>query len=296
MEQPPITRPERLHKFLARAGHGGRRGCEELIRQGRVFVNGELVTRLGTVVDPSRDEVRLDGEAVRAEPLRYFVVYKPKGVVCTTSDQFGRTTVLDILGARRGRLFTVGRLEEDSEGLILVTNDGEFAQRVLDWMAPLRQTWYVRVRGRLAPEALGRLREGVWLSDGRTGPMDVRILRQGPRVSTLLVVPSSQEHRLLRRAFARVAVQVDRIVRVRIGPLGSRGLKARGFRELEPAEVAAILDPAAEHILAPRRRARGPARRGRAEVPSRRRPPARSRSRRGSSAPAARPGRRRPRP
>jgi 23S rRNA pseudouridine2605 synthase len=273
---------ERLHKFLARAGVASRRDCEDLIMAGRVLVNGQLVGKLGTTVDPDADEVKLDGERVTVDRAAYFLVYKPKGVVCTTSDQFGRKSVIDLLGTQKlKRLFPVGRLEEDSEGLILVTNDGDFSQKVLSWKTPLKQTWHVRARGKLPPDAVASVRAGVWLSDGKTSPMDVRVLRAGPQVTTFLVVPTGQQHRQLRRVFAKVGVATDRIVRIRIGPLGTLGLKERGYRRLKAEEVQALLAPAPEHVSAP-----APAIRSRGSQSG---PPSRSPARPGRGKPGSAP-------
>lgn len=240
---------ERLHKYLARAGVGSRRTCEEYILQGRVTVDKKLVTRLGTTVDPEREVVRFDDEIVRAEAPAYYLVYKPKGVVCTTRDQFRRTSVVDLVRDRKKRrLFPVGRLEEDSEGLIIVTNDGSLAHKIADHKKPLRHTYFVRVRGRVGVEQLEKVRQGVWLSDGRTSPMHVKILRSGKKVSTLLVTPSAHQHRQLRRAMAKVGMHVDRVVRVRLGPLTTHGLKKGEARVLDREELALLLSPRVEDL------------------------------------------------
>lgn len=243
---------ERLHRFLARAGVGSRRACEEFIAQGRVHVDGVAVTEMGVRVDPERQEVRFDGEVVQPASVAYFLVYKPKGVVCTTQDQFRRKTVVDLVRDRAARrLFPVGRLEEDSEGLILVTNDGAFAETLLGHRSPVRQKWWVKVRGHLDQEALDKVRGGVWLSDGKTAPMWVQVLRSTAKASTLLVTPTGQQHRLLRRVFAKAGVQVERVIRTGIGPLTAEGLKKTGFRKLRADEVEALLHPRAEDLVAP---------------------------------------------
>lgn len=241
---------ERLHKILARSGIASRRDSEELIRQGRIQVDGKVVTEMGVRVDPERQSVTFDGMPVRLEAKVYILAYKPKGVVCTTRDQFERPSIVDLVGPAGGaRLFPVGRMEEDAEGLILLTNDGEFANRLVKHRTQLRHVYYLRVRGALTQEALDRVRQGVWLSDGRTGPMHVKVLRWGKAASTLLVSPSAQQHRVLKRAFAKVGVVADRVVRTRIGPLNTDRLKRGGWRRLSQREVEALRNPAPEDVL-----------------------------------------------
>ena len=242
-------RGERLHKVLARAGVASRRDCEKLIADGRVRVDGETVTKMGLIVDPETQAISFDGEAIRVERPAYYLVFKPRGVVCTTRDQFDRKSVVDLVrdyGNRR--LFPVGRMEEDSEGLILVTNDGTFANRVLSYKHPLRHLYHVRVRGHLTQEALDTVRKGVWLSDGRSGPMWVKVSRWGKKVSTLMCSPGAQQHRLLRRVWARAGLFVDKVVRVRLGSLTTEGLKKGQSRRLSEREVEALLNPAPEHV------------------------------------------------
>lgn len=237
----------RLHKFLASAGVGSRRICEEWIAEGRVQVNGETITSQGKTVNPAKDVVRFDGQKVLPEQPAYFLVYKPKGVVCTTKDQFGRKSVIDLVRDRHDRrLFPVGRLEEDSEGLILVTNDGKFTNKLARLGHPLRHTYFVRLRGRLTQEQLDKVRNGIWLSDGRSGEMQVKVLRLGKKVSTVLVSPQASQHRLLRRVFAKIGVLPDKVVRVRFGPLTTDGLKKGGQRRLSEEEVQLLLDPPPE--------------------------------------------------
>ena len=243
------SRGERLHKILARAGVASRRDCEKLIAEGRVQVDGETVTQMGLIVDPLRQSIAFDGETIRAEKPAYFVVYKPKGVVCTTKDQFDRTSVVDLVRDRHARrLFPVGRMEEDSEGLILVTNDGAFANTIVSHRHPLRYLYYVRVRGQLTQDALKQVREGLWLSDGKSGPMWVKVRKWGKKVSTIMCQPSAQQHRVLKRVWSRVGLVADRVVRVRIGALTTENLKKGAFRRLTDAEVDALLNPSARDI------------------------------------------------
>jgi 23S rRNA pseudouridine2605 synthase len=301
------TKLERLHKFLARSGAASRRDCEDLIRQGRVSVDGSVVRSMGVQIDPEHQEVRLDGERVHCEPPVTWIVYKPVGVVCTTDDQFGRRNVTSLVRHHSKRpLFPVGRMEEESEGLIVVTNDGDLAATMLKRGHPLRQTWFLKLRGAVTTQALEDLRKGVWLSDGNSGPIWVQVLRRGPHVTTVLASPALNQHRLLRRAFAKVGLSADRMARIRIGHLTTENLKERGARRLTPAEVQRILQPAEEDQrpsglkapppggrraadsmayrsddgpAAPQRRGRGGPSDRRASAPSRARPRPRGRSR-----------------
>lgn len=243
------SRGERLHKILARAGVASRRDCEKLIAQGRVQVDGKTVTKMGLVVDPAEQTIVFDGETIRAEKPAYFVVYKPKGVVCTTKDQFDRTSVVDLVRDRQARrLFPVGRMEEDSEGLILVTNDGAFANKIVSHRHPLRYLYFVRVRGHLTQDALAKVREGLWLSDGKSGPMWVKVRKWGKKVSTVMCQPSAQQHRVLKRVWSRVGLVADKVVRVRIGSLTTENLKKGAFRRLTDEEVRRLLNPAAKDL------------------------------------------------
>jgi len=239
----------RLQKVLARAGIASRRQCESLIAAGRVKIDGVVVTRMGVMVDPDVQDVAFDDQLIRLESPAHFLVYKPRGVVCTTRDQFERKSVVDLVRTRRPlRLFPVGRMEEDSEGLILVTNDGRFANQAVSYRNPLRHVYYVRLRGRLTQDALDQARKGVWISDGKSGPMWVKVQRWGKKVSTVLCAPTASQHRLVRRVWAKVGFQADKVVRVRLGPLTTDGLKKGGFRRLTSQEVEAVLNPAAEDL------------------------------------------------
>jgi pseudouridine synthase len=231
-------KPERLHKVLAHAGVASRRRCEDLIREGRVRVNGEIVREMGVRVDLASDVVEVDDERVRPERPVYLLVYKPRGYLCTTSDQWGRKTILDLLPKERAtRLFTVGRLDFDAEGLVVVTNDGDFAHDVLHPRRRLPRTYYLKVHGSLTDEAVRRAREGVWLSDGRTPPMDVRVERIGREVSAIKCTVVERHHHQLKRIWAKLGVPVTRIVLVRIASIGTEDLSKGHWRSLRPEEV-----------------------------------------------------------
>jgi len=242
-----LTEGERLQKVLARVGLASRRACEELIEAGRVTVNGE-VAHLGQRVDPSRDEVTVDGARVPVAPgLVYYLLNKPAGVVTTASDPQGRPTVVDLV-PDEPRVFPVGRLDADSEGLILLTNDGSLAHRLAHPSFGVEKEYLVEVEGRPAAGAIRRLREGVDLDDGRTAPARVSIVAPG----ALRVVIHEGRNRQVRRMCEAVGHPVIRLVRARIGPLADRGLRPGQWRTLTPAEVRRLETAVAAPRPAPR--------------------------------------------
>jgi pseudouridine synthase len=226
-----------------------RRGAEALLRQGRVRVNGS-VARLGDSADPARDAVEVDGRRLRLETPAYWLVHKPRGFVTTRSDPERRPTVLELLPpeARRLRLFPVGRLDLDSEGLVLLTNDGALTQRLLHPSFGSEKEYLVTARGDPSPRALRALAEGLRLEpEGRpTAPVRVRVLaRESGRDVRLSLVLREGRKRQIRRSLARLGHPVLRLVRVRIGPLLLRGTPSGGARELTRAERERLLRHAA---------------------------------------------------
>jgi 23S rRNA pseudouridine2605 synthase len=232
----------RLQRWLAACGVASRRASERYITDGRVTVNGRVVTELGTKVDPERDEVRVDGERARASQRRIYVALnKPSGVVCTASDPAGRPRAIDLVQVP-ARLFPVGRLDAESEGLLLLTNDGDFAQRVTHPRYEVPKVYRVVVKGEPAPDALAKLREGVWLAEGKAAPAEIRILRQTRQLTTLALTLREGKNREVRRLLARVELAVKRLMRVRIGPVILGTLKRGQWRTLTEFEVRALLE------------------------------------------------------
>jgi 23S rRNA pseudouridine2605 synthase len=222
----------RLAKFLAHAGVASRRAAEELVRAGRVSVRGEVVTDPARDVD-ERSGVAVDELPVKPEPREVHALNKPAGVVSTASDTHGRPTVVELVRSHR-RLYPVGRLDADSTGLILLTNDGDLADRLTHPRYGVDKVYRARVEpARLSQQALRSLREGVELDDGRTAPARVRPLRSG------LVELSIREgrKRQVRRMLEAVGHRVTRLERVAFGPLGLRGLEPGQSRRLTRAEV-----------------------------------------------------------
>ena len=243
---PPRRSPSRvrLQKLLAAAGVASRRGAEELLRAGRVAVNGE-VAELGASADEAVDVVTVDGEAVAREPLAYWMLHKPAGVVTTVRDPQARRTVLDFLPpeAPRVRFFPVGRLDRDTEGLVLLTNDGGLAQTLLHPSYETEREYRVTVKGRLPASARARLEAGVDLEDGRTAPARVARPRYdaGSHRSHFGLVLVEGRNRQIRRSLEALGHPVVRLARVRMGPLRLGRLGRGAARELEDEERRALL-------------------------------------------------------
>ncbi|MEZ5963894.1 MAG: pseudouridine synthase [Planctomycetota bacterium] len=236
----------RLNRFLSQAGVCSRRAADELIAGGRVAINGTVDRELGRKVDPLRDEVFVDGERVQTERPVYLLFNKPKGVVCTNAHQEKHARVIDLLPPMRGRVYTVGRLDLDAEGLILVTNDGQFAQAMTHPRYGVPKTYAALLRGRIDEDALAKARGGVWLAEGRTDKAKIVRERLGRDRSYLKITVRESRHRELRRVFAKLGFPVLELKRVRIGPLSLHRLSRGGSRFLSAAEVRGLLDAAGQ--------------------------------------------------
>lgn len=231
----------RINRFLASAGVCSRRAADALVGEGRVSVNGEAVTELGTRIDPATDDVRVDDVRVQPEKPVYVLFNKPKGVVCTNASNEQRQRVIDLLPEVRGRVYTVGRLDAESEGLILLTNDGEFAQRVAHPRYELAKTYAVLLRGRVEDEQLHKARGGVWLAEGRTTGARIVVERRGRDRTYLKVSLREGRNREIRRIFAKLGFPVLSLKRVRIGQLTLHGLRSGRYRFLKREEVDDLL-------------------------------------------------------
>ncbi len=230
------ARGERLQKVLAAAGIAGRRECEALIRAGRVDVDRRTVTELGVRVDPSAQEIRVDGVPIARSRRVYYLVNKPVGVVSTNRDPDRRMRVVDLVPGD-ARLFTIGRLDRSSEGMIIVTNDGELAQLLTHPRYGVPKTYRARVLGFPTPEALRKLRAGVHLADGLARVDQLRSRGRHARGAELEVVLTEGRNREIRRIFARVGHKVLQLRRVAIGPLRMGNLAPGQSRRLTGAEV-----------------------------------------------------------
>ena len=208
---------------------------------GRITVDGTVTTELGTRLDPAHTEVRFDDVRVRPERKVYLLFNKPKGVVCTNARNEQRKRAIDFVEGIRGRVYTVGRLDAESEGLILLTNDGDFAQAVSHPSRGIPKTYAVLLRGVLRREDFEKARKGVWLSEGRTGGAGIAVQRRGRDRTYLKVTIREGMNREIRRVFARLGYTVLSLKRVRIGGLTLHGLGAGKYRFLQPREVQEIL-------------------------------------------------------
>lgn len=229
----------RLHKVLAEAGIGSRRKCEEIIQEGRVEVDGEFVTELGTVVDPEKQKITVDGQRIRARRKQYFILNKPVGVVSTNFDQDGRTRVVDLV-PQDERLFTIGRLDRQSEGLIIVTNDGELANQLAHPRYGVAKTYHVEVAGMPSPDQLKMIQSGVYFAEGFVQAESCKLKRKLKKSAILEIVLREGKNREIRRMLARVGHKVLKLKRVSIGPLKLGEVPAGAFRELSPSEVKAL--------------------------------------------------------
>lgn len=235
----------RLQKWLARCGVGSRRACEQLIRQGRVLVNGQRAT-LGMRIDPEHDAIVVDGKPLKPPPAPvYIMLHKPPGYVTTRKDPHAPHTVMELLKGLVTPVFPVGRLDADAEGLLLLTNDGELANRLLHPRYKVAKTYRVWVRGIPGENALRQLREGVLLEEGKTAPAKVRLVKRLRSQSTLEITLHEGRKRQVKRMCAAVGHPVQRLVRIAFGPLRlPHDLPPGAWRELTPAEREALLHAA----------------------------------------------------
>ncbi len=232
--------PERINKYLAAVGVAARRKVDLLIADGKVTVNGELAT-LGQMIDPTKDTILVQGKPVLETPdtvtLKYFAFYKPVGVLSSVTDPEGRPTVLKYFKGQKARLYPVGRLDQESEGLILVTNDGELAQRVTHPRFHLPKTYLVWVSGELTERKLGMLQDGVHLKDGTTAPCEIEPTQIDTRRWSLLITLREGKNRQIRRMLPHVELEVLKLKRIQFGPVSLGGLKPGEYRALSDGEL-----------------------------------------------------------
>lgn len=239
-------RGERLQKVLAAAGIASRRECEALIVDGRVQVDGEIVSELGARVNRTRQEIRVDGEPLARPKLQYYAVNKPTGVVCTARDPAGRPRVTDLLPTGVGRMFNVGRLDLASEGLILVTNDGELANQLTHPRHGVEKTYEVQVAGQLEPDVLAQLQRGVHLAEGFVHAVKVRVKSRKKNSTLLEVVLDEGRNREIRRLLARVGHKVQRLTRIAVGPIRLGEMPRGSVRPLKREEIQKLREVAAQ--------------------------------------------------
>ncbi len=231
---------ERLNKLLAHAGVASRRDCDQLIRSGHVAVNGHVVRELGTKVEPERDRVAVDGRPIHEERHVYWLVNKPRGYLCTNFDPARRPLVLDLIPHVNQRVYTVGRLDETSEGLLLLTNDGDLANRLTHPRYGVEKTYLVQVAGNPTAEDIQKLLKGVWLSVGHVRAQRVKRLKKQGDSAWLQIVLNEGKNREIRRVLARLGHKVLRLRRVAIGPVRLGSLKPGKARRVPAADLAVL--------------------------------------------------------
>jgi 23S rRNA pseudouridine2605 synthase len=237
----PTRREERLQKILSHAGLSSRRAAEEMILSGRVAVNGHTIRELGTKADPTRDRITVDGRPLAAEarPI-YLALHKPAGVMTTLSDPEGRPTVRDLLAGVRERVYPVGRLDFNSAGLLLFTNDGELAMRLTHPRYGVRKIYRVKVRGTPDEAQRRRLAQGIRLEEGTTAPAAVRVVESSPTKSWIEVTIAEGKKRQVRRMCEAVGLQVEKLVRIAFGPLKLGKLPPGAWRPLTEVELVKL--------------------------------------------------------
>ncbi|TWT92096.1 pseudouridine synthase [Stieleria varia] len=228
--------PLRLQRLLASAGYGSRRQCEELIEEGRVDIDGAVVTQMGTTVDPETQKVHVDGVLLRKQKLVYYAVNKPDGVLSTNRDPQGRPRVVDLV-PKSERVFPVGRLDRSSTGLMLLTNDGELAQQLTHPKYGVRKVYRVTVAGKVENETMRTMRQGMYISDGFVQVEGAKVLKSRARATEMEIVLREGKNREIRRILARLGHKVQSLTRIAIGPLRLGDLPPGAHRLLGRDEV-----------------------------------------------------------
>mgnify|MGYP000063217098 CR=1 FL=1 len=230
---------ERLQKVMASAGVASRRECEELILAGVVRVNGRVVDSLPAFADPDTDAISVDGRRLKPPQRVYFALNKPKGVICTNRDPQGRKVAVDLVQCSQ-RIFCIGRLDADTTGLIVLTNDAELTNRLTHPRYKVPKTYIATIKGRLDAEGVQRLKRGIWLAEGKTGRAAVKVLKAGHQESSVEITISQGLNRQVRRMLAHVGIPVKALTRVRIGGLALGSLGSGKYRMLSQAEVGLL--------------------------------------------------------
>jgi len=229
---------ERIQKIMAQAGIASRREAERLILDGRVTLNGKVVDELGTKADPEKDYIKVNGKLItRPEPKTYIILFKPRGYVTTASDPEGRPTVMELLDKVKVRVFPVGRLDYDTEGLILCTNDGDLAHKLQHPSHEIPKTYLVKVEGVPTQDGIAKLRKGVKLKDGMTAPAVVKFIRKAEANSWFEVIIHEGRNRQVRRMFEAIGHSVIKLKREGLAFLTLADLKPGEFRHLTAEEI-----------------------------------------------------------
>ncbi|MDI6735466.1 MAG: pseudouridine synthase [bacterium] len=229
---------ERLQKVLAEAGLGSRRRCEELILAGHISINGQVVKTLGVQIDPKIDKIKFDGKEIKSERKVYLLLNKPKGYVTTLSDPQGRPTIVSLLKGVRERVYPVGRLDYDSQGLLFLTNDGDLANKLIHPKLKIAKTYLVKLKGKLEASDIMRLRKGIRIEGGsKTLPADVRVTKNLPKNTLLKMTITEGKKRQIRRMGEAIKHEVLSLKRIQFGPFHLSNLKLGEYVYLNPDEV-----------------------------------------------------------
>ena len=240
---------ERLQKFIATCGIASRRAAEKYITDGRISVNGETVTEQGIKIDPEKDVVAVDGKIIKETVQKvYIILYKPKGYISTVKDEKDRRTVMDLVADIPQRIFPVGRLDNNTEGLLLMTNDGDLTQKLLHPKFKITKTYMVTIKDIMDNDSLGRLRRGVNLEDGKTAPAEAKIVSydRDTNHSRVEITIHEGRNRQVRRMFQAVGYDVAALKRTRFAGLTLQGLKRGKYRNLEQEELKQLINTITE--------------------------------------------------
>lgn len=210
---------ERLQKILAQGGLGSRRQCEEFIQKGHIRIDGKIIRELGVKIDPAKSQIYYNGKLVKLEPKVYFILNKPKGYLCTNYNHAARPRVIDLFPKAYQRLYTVGRLDADSEGLLIVTNDGTLCNFLTHPRYEVPKTYQIAINGYLESKVIEKITRGVWLSEGKTSPVRIRIIKRTRSFTALEITLKEGKNREIRRIFARFGYKVKFLKRTKIGSL-----------------------------------------------------------------------------
>jgi 23S rRNA pseudouridine2605 synthase len=230
---------ERLQKILAQAGVASRRKCEEYITNGRVKINGEVVTELGTKADPEKDQIEVDGKPIHQEKKVYILFHKPKGVITSVEDPQGRKIVTDFIKGVKERIYPVGRLDYETEGLLLLTNDGEWTNKLIHPSHKIRKTYWATVEGIPTEDKLNKLAAGILLDDGLTAPAEVYVLefRKEKKETLIEIIIHEGRNRQVRRMCETIGHPVKSLRRIKFDFLTLQGVARGKFRHLREDEV-----------------------------------------------------------
>lgn len=235
---------ERLQKVLAHAGVASRRAAEQMILDGKVQVNNTVVKELGIKVDPEKDVILVNGKPITKEQKRTLMFFKPLGVITAMSDPEGRRTVADFFEEVPERVYPVGRLDYNTDGLLIMTNDGELAKRMMHPRYELKKTYSLVTRGIPKEEELDRLRAGIRLEDGMTAPAEIEVIYRDKvkEEAKIEIIIHEGRNRQVRRMFERIGYPVKRLRRIQIGPLTLKAMRKGEFRDLTDREMTRLLD------------------------------------------------------